>query len=203
MNLFWRKEKHSKTLGNIASIVYFCVGMLLIITFNKPLRAYQTASTDGNVPILKAKEPVEIIGTVIAMTRDPWMGADWSLHILLLRVDRVLDGKRTERYVRTDFLNRSVYDNSEESLAYSKLVSAFHEKRTWKFQLHPPHGISGCWKIPPPPTPGDYITSRNPDIQPIGGATGYPNINTLPCYAFYPVDVQEIRSPESDQKKNN
>src|ERR1700752_1214679 len=109
------------------------------------------------------------------------MGTRWSVHILLIRVDGVLDGKTTERYVRADFLNHSVYDNSEESIAYDKLVTALHEKGTWKIQLTPPRGIPECWKIPPPPVQGDYLTYGNPVIQPVGGATGYPDINTVPC----------------------
>lgn len=155
--------------------------------------ANQAVGADENMPVLKAKEPVVIIGTVVAMTRWPWQGAGWSIHILLLRFEHVLDGEKTESYVRADFLKHSIYDNSKESLTYGTLVTAFRKKGTWKIHLHPPRGAPECWKIPSPPTPGDYMTYGNPDIQPIGGATGYPNINTLPCFVFTPEDVQEIR----------
>jgi len=196
MSSIGQQRKTLQLHWSMATAVSLCLTVFLALTFQNPIRANQTANTDANAPVLKGEEPVAIIGTVVAMTRDLWMGAGWSVHILLIRVDSVPDGKKTDRYVRADFLNHSVYDNSEESIAYDKLVTAFHEKGTWKIQLSPPRGIPECWKIPPPPTPGDYLTYGNPVIQPVGGAMGYPNINTVPCYSFTPKDVQDIRSPE-------
>ena len=185
-----------------ALLIPLGVGLLLFfVTLDKPLHANQTGSTDENGPVLKGKEPVQIIGTVVAVTREPWMGSHWSIHILLIRVDNVLDGKKTEPYVRADFLNHSIYDNSKESLAYDKLVKAFHEKGRWKIQLRPPRGIPECWRVPPPPKPGDLMTYGNPDIGAVAGATGYPNVNSVPCYAATPADVQEIGSPDADQKR--
>jgi hypothetical protein len=177
-----------------ALLIPLCAGLLLfLVTLHKPLHANQTGSTDENAPVLKGKEPVQIIGTVVAMTREPWMGLHWSIHILLVQVDNVLDGEKTEPYVRADFLNHSIYDNSEESLAYDRFVKAFHEKGRWKIQLRPPHGIPECWRVPPPPKPEDLMTHGNPDIRAVAGATGYPNVNSVPCYAATPTDVQEIR----------
>jgi hypothetical protein len=191
-----QQQKIKRLLWSMATGVSLCLSVFLAHAFQNPIRANQSASTDATVPVLKGAEPVGIIGTVVAMTHDLWMGAGWSVHILLVRVDSVLDGKKTEHYVRADFLNHSVYDNSEESIAYDKLVTAFHEKGTWKIQLIPPRGIPECWKIPPPPIQGDYLTYGNPVIQSVGGATGYPDINTVPCYSFTTKDVQKVQSAE-------
>lgn len=201
MNPIGWKQKGYKLRVSGAVIVCLCVGMFFLDPFDEPLRANQTASADENVTVLKGKEPVLITGTVVAMTRAPWMGLHWSVHILLIRVDSSPDGEKPERYVRADFLQHSIYDDSEESRAYDKLVRAFHEKGTWKIQLHPPRSIPECWKVPPPPKSGDLITYGNPDIRPVGGATGYPNVNAVPCYAVTPADVQEIRSPGADQNR--
>jgi hypothetical protein len=192
-----QKRKNLPLVSRTATLVYLCVSVFLAPAFQNPIRANQSASTDATGPVLKGAEPVGIIGNVVAMTRDLWMGAGWSVHILLIRVDSVLDGKKTERYVRADFLNHSVYDNSEESIAYDKFVTAFHDKGTWRIQLHPPRGAPECWKVPPPPIQGDLMSRGNPDIQPVGGATGYPSINTVPCYSFTTKDVQQVRSPET------
>lgn len=183
---------------------HFCVallGILLSVAVAESARANQTTGTDMTVPVVKATESVGIIGTVVAMTREPWWGANRQIHILLIRVDHVLDEKKTENYVRADFLNHSIYDNSEESLTYDKLVTAFHEKGTWKIQLHPPHELAACYRVPPPPIPGDLLTSGNPVIQPVGGATGYPDVNTVRCYSFFAADVQEIRTPEASKER--
>jgi hypothetical protein len=179
----------------MAAGVSLCLTVFLIAAFQNPIRAKQP-NTEQNAHVFKGAEPVGIIGTVVAMTRETWWSAGGEIHILLIRVDRVLDKKKTENYVRADFAKHSIYSDSPESLAYEKLATAFHEKRKWKIQLHPPTDSPECYKIPPPPIDGDYLTYGNPVIQPVGGATGYPNINVVPCYGFFPADVRENQSPE-------
>src|SRR5579871_5040200 len=180
-----QQQKIKHLLWTTATGVSLCLGVSLAFAYQNPIRANQSSSSDATVPVLKGADPVAIIGTVVAMTHEPWWGAGRKLHILLIRVDRVLDGKKTENFVRADFIEHSIYDDSPESLAYEKLVSAFHEKGTWKIHLHPPAYVNECFRIPPPPVPGDLLTYGNPVIQPVGGATGNPNIDAVPCYGFF------------------
>jgi hypothetical protein len=178
--------------------ILFLLSLLPCIVY--PSNAAQTTRQDETAPVTKGSESVTIVGTVVAMTREAWQGADWSVQIVIMRVDSVLDGKKTGRYIRGDFLNHSVYGNSGESRAYDKLVSTFHDKGAWRVQLHPPRGIPECWRVPLPPIPGDLITYGNPDIRPVGGATGYPDVNAVPCYTFTVSDVETIRETEADKK---
>jgi hypothetical protein len=178
--------------------ILFLLSLLPCIVY--PSNAAQTARQDETAPVIKGGESVTIVGTVVAMTREAWQGVHWSVQIVIVRVESVLDGKKTERYIRGDFFDHSVYGNSAEARAYDKLVIDFHEKGIWKLQLHPPQGVPECWRVPPPPTPGDLTTSHNPDIRPVAGATGYPDVNAVPCYTFTVSDVEAIRGAEADKK---
>jgi hypothetical protein len=196
MSLSRPKRKGWPPIASMAGVVSLSVGMFLAAAFQSPIRANQDASTDQRAPVLKGKEPVEITGTVVAMSREPWMFPYFSFHILLLRVEKVLSRGKTERYVRAEFPSNYVYTDSKEAKGFRLLASSLHERKTWKILLIPPHGRWECLRLPPPPTPGDLMSAYNPVILPVGGASGYPDINTVPCYVFEEKDIQEIGSPE-------
>ncbi|MGH9681281.1 MAG: hypothetical protein ACRD4Y_15145 [Candidatus Acidiferrales bacterium] len=147
--------------------------------------------------VYRATKPVTVIGNVVAMTREAWMGLDWSLNILLIRVDSIADGKSVPHYVRADFPDHSTYDNSEEANSYRKLVIALRQGGKWKFRLRPPDGAPECWTVPAPPKTGDYSSYGNPEIESVGGARGYPDLNAVRCYALGIADVEEV-----ERKKN-
>ncbi len=60
-------------------------------------------------------------------------------------------------------------------------------------------GVECRWKIPPPPKPGEEVGIIAPTMIPIGEARGYPDINTLPCYAFELKDIEEEVSPKNSK----
>lgn len=147
-------------------------------------------STDQGT-ISKGKEPAEVLAIVSAMTQEPYYGK----HILILEVLKVLGGKGPGNYVRADFPYRAITLDSEEAIAYQRLAKALRLQRVWRIHLRPPRGLdsSGCaWRVPPPLKPGEIAAFEPPPtLIPVAHASGYPDINTLPCYVFEQKDVEE------------
>jgi len=189
--------KHSR--GNLAPRALVCACLILTTQTSGASRSIQNANADRWAPIMKGIKPAEIVATVVAMSRDrmeeiPYYSAD----ILLLKVDKVFDGKAPGPYVRADFLTGSNYTRTDQVGSFSRLEHSLRMAKTWKIRLRPPTGSAECaWKLPPPARPEEELTLvRPPVILPIGGALKYPEINTLPCYVFDQKDIQEVVPPE-------
>ena len=191
-----RRKTWPKLLRKLA-FVPLCIGILLVDAFPRTTCAGQGTTAVETVPVSHMQEPIEIIATVVAMNRYPWETGYNPLNILLVRVDKLLGGEELSRYVRVDFPSRSIYTNTEEYRVYQKLESSLRERKTWKMRVHPdPRGSMACaWKIPPPPKPNDLMMRWVPVILPVGGASGYPDINSVPCYVLEESDIQEVASP--------
>jgi hypothetical protein len=177
----------------LGTMVRLCTGVILVFALQLPLRATQSTGADENASVTKGKEPVDVIVTVVAMSRDPWQNVGYPFEILLLRVDRVLGETKVGPYIRADFPRISDFSDSKENRVYRQLLSSLRERRTWKIHLRVTNGPVLCaWRIPPPPIPSDFASSANPVIIAVGGATGYPDLNTVPCYVFDQREIGEI-----------
>lgn len=197
-------RKTMPMLLRILAIVPLCIGIWLVDAFPRPTCASQGTTAEAKAPASHMQEPIEIIGTVVAMSRNPWTGMYYSFDILLVRVNKLFSGEEPAGYVRVDFPNRSIYTNTEEFRVYQKLESSLRDRKTWKMRVHPdPRGSLACaWKIPPPPRPDDLMMRWVPVILPVGGASGYPDINSVPCYVLDENDIQEIASPAKAVPEN-
>ena len=194
-----QKQRTLRPLPSVVAIVSLCFTAFLVATFQGPIRAKQGSSSDERTPVLKGTEIVEITGNVVAMSQDTWAFPYYSSYILLLRVDKVLSGKERGHFVRAEFEDHSIYTDSKEAQAYRRIESSLREEKTWKIRLRPPRGFPECLKIPPPPTSGDLTTAGNPVFLPVGGASGYPDINTVPCYVIDLNDIQELGSSKKSK----
>ena len=157
----------------------------------RPSFATQIPEANKKAPVPKGKEPVDIIATVVAMTRQPWENVGYSFHVVLLRVERVLGQEKLREYVRADFEDISTFIDSDDARMYHDLEQSLRKPRTWKIHLRPARGSPECWTLPPPPIPGDIASGENPVLLPVGGASGYPDINSVPCYVFDYRDIEE------------
>ena len=137
------------------------------------------------------------------MSRGPWEGVGWSLYLLILKVQKVVNGQESAQYVRADFQDISVYTDSEEAKQYRQLVRSLRDpQRTWKIHLRPPvKNLYGpdCWRVPPPPTPGDLLSAGNPVMLAVEEMSAYPQINSVPCYVFDQRDIQEVSEPAKEK----
>jgi hypothetical protein len=159
--------------------------------------AGQDATAKDSASVSRGSEPIQMIGTVVAMSQHRWENVGYSFHVLLFRIDKILGGKESARFVRADFPAAYIFTNSEEARVYSHLESSLREPKIWKVHLRPTHGSVLCaWRIPAPPRTDDLAMAGTPIIVSVGGASGYPDINTVPCYVFDQGDIQEITMPE-------
>ena len=198
-----QKRKGLRLFAGAAPVLVICV-VLILGSFQTPIRAYQDTGDTQKAAVPKGSEPVDIAATVVAMSRGPWSGVGYSFYLLILRIDKVITGQEPARYVRADFPLVFVEANSEGARVYSQLVHSLREPKSWKIHLRPPRGSPECWTVPPPPTPGDMLSGANPVMLPVAGASGYPGINTVPCYVFNQTEIQEITAPEKAASgKNN
>ncbi len=185
----------------------YCFLIVAVGIFN-PLAVRPNLQSSGNSvqqsdpkrqgAILKAREPLEIVGTVVAMTQETVdVANEGYAHILLLKIESIQTGKDPGRYVRADFANHQIkYDPK-----YERLFSSFHEDKKWKIHLRPPDGRPECsWPIPTPLRPEELSASPYPVLAPLHGAMGFPDINTLPCYAFEVKDIEEVLLPGNGKK---
>jgi hypothetical protein len=91
-----------------------------------------TPNRDPRLPVLLGSTPIEIVGTVVAHDRDGgiWLEAidvDEYLGFLIIRVDKVLDGRVQGNYVRADF-----YGGGE-----NRLPKLLFDGKSWKIRLEP------------------------------------------------------------------
>lgn len=187
-----QKRKASLWIVSIAGIVSLFASTSLVVPLRSSTHATQDAGERERAPVPRGKEPNDVVATVVAMSRDPWENVGYPFEILLFRVDKVLGEAKIERYVRADFERISVFTDSEESRVYRQLLSSLREPKTWKIHLRPPRGSADCWTIPPPPIPGDLMSSGNPVIVSVGGASGYPDVNKIPCYIIDQRNIEEV-----------
>ena len=194
-----RRQKRNKLPlhSSVAAAVSLCISIFLAIPFQSPIRASQGSSTSENAPVPKGKEAVDVVATIVAMSQNPWQNTGYPFEILLLRVDKVLGDTRIGPYARADFPRISDFTDNKETRVYRELLNSFRGRKTWKIHLRATNGPVLCaWRIPPPPIPGDFTTAGNPVMITIGGASGYPDINTVPCYVLDQEDIQETVSPD-------
>jgi hypothetical protein len=181
----------------LGAVVSLCICVILDAALQLPIRASQGSSTSENAPVPKGKEAVDVVATIVAMSQNPWQNTGYPFEILLLRVDKVPGDARIGPYARADFPRISDFTDSKETRVYRELLSSLRERKTWKILLRATNGPVLCaWRIPPPPIPGDFTTAGNPVIIAIGGASGYPDINAVPCYVFDQRDIEEVVSPD-------
>lgn len=177
--------------------------IFLLTAFSVPIGARQDNNAAQIAAVPKGTAPVDIIATASAVSRGPWSGYAWSFYLLILKVQKVVSGHETAQYLRADFPHISIYTDSEESKKYRELVRSLRDpQKTWKIHLRPPlldlHSPE-CWTVPPPPTPGDLLSAGNPVMLAVGGASGYPEINAVPCYVFDQRDIQEVVEPANEK----
>lgn len=185
----------SATINSLLSI------MLMVTTLQPSTYASQGGHTGQEGAVPKGKDAVDAVVTVVSMSREEWdgLGVGQAFEILLVRVDKVLGESKVPPYVRVDFFDVSALANSKETRAYLQLLSSLREPKLWKIHLRPPRGTGDCWSIPPPPIPGDLMSSRNPVMVPVGGASGYPDINGATCYIANQDDLREAVSPPKNE----
>jgi hypothetical protein len=146
-------------------------------------------------PIIRAAYPIEVEAAVEAMSQDdvgePGGGA---VYILLLKTKTSQRSKAPARYVRADFTSHQIYFDPKFEQMHDFL---FGKKKIWKIKLHPVLGGSECaYPVPAPPKPGEIVGGVHiPIMIPAGDAEAYPDINTLPCYAFELKDIEEVLLP--------
>jgi hypothetical protein len=188
---------------DIAREVFLLGTIFMSVPLHGSAQASRPPDDSEKAPVPKGKETVDALVTVVAMSRDPWDGPGVGdpFEILLLKVDK-LDETKIGPYVRADLFEIAQRTDSEESRIYRQLLSLLRDTRTWKIHLKPPSLSVHCWRIPPPPIPGDLMSSRNPVIVPVGGASGYPDVNSIPCYLVDQRDIQEVPSPQKPNLEN-
>lgn len=189
-----------KTMSRISAtlrITALCLGALIAFAHNGSISANQSSGDRLAAPILKGKEPAQVVGVVLAMSRGPTRIPYYSAEILLLRVDKVLSGKDPGHYVRVDLPDRSRFTDTEEARNYRELVKSLFDQKTWRIRLRAPSGVSECaWKIPAPPSPGEQDGFGVPIMLAVGGASGYPDINSEPCFVSEQADIEQELPPK-------
>lgn len=187
----------------IAREVLFLSTILMSVPLHGSAQASRPIDDREKAAVPKGKETVDALVTVVAMSRDPWDGLAVGdpFEILLLKVDK-LDETKIGAYVRADLFEIAQRTDSEESRIFRQLLSSLRQTRTWKIHLKSPSLPGQCWRIPPPPIPGDLLSSRNPVIVPVGGASGYPDVNSVPCYLVDQRDIQEVLLPQKPNLEN-
>jgi hypothetical protein len=159
------------------------------------MQGNQNANAEISPPILKGKNPVVILGSVVAVSRDTFGEAGgFSVDLMQLKVEKVLSGKNPGHYVRADFNHSSsVKIDPEKARIQRELLVPLRQGKTMKIHLRPPIEGAECkWTIPPPPKPREEVGFMTPVMLPVGNAKGYPDINGLPCYAFELQGIEEI-----------
>ncbi len=183
--------------GCVVCLIFFPVGLASIANAQESKLSASTTPTSRQV-LKKGLEPVEIVGTIVAMSQEAVIESlDGSANILIVRVEKVLKGKVQGHYVRADFADQTAAPDPGRTQEKRREEYSLHEGKVWKIHLRPPSGTAECaWAIPSPPPPGEESGFEVPPMIPVGGAKEFPNINTLPCYAFGQKDIQEVIPPQ-------
>ena len=104
-----QKQKIFRPFAGLVAVVALCVSVFILGAFQTPIQARQDAGTAQRAAVPKGVEPIEIIATVVAMSRGPCANVGWSFYLLLFRVDKVVGGNEIAQYVRADFPSISVH----------------------------------------------------------------------------------------------
>src|ERR1700732_817440 len=147
------------------------------------------APRDPKLPVLKAKTPVEIVGTVIAYGEWGIASVDAStyLDVVVIRVEKKLAGHIRGHYIRADFMNGGTED----------LPKSLFDGTPRKMRLKPgwESNYRECdWTIRPTPPPRSLEMPFGPRMASVGGAKSFPDVNGLDCYVLEPKNIQEINS---------
>jgi hypothetical protein len=190
-----------KATGNLLKaylFIHFSISpfssLLVPVRLQKPAVSGQHADTEKLPPIVRGNDSKEVEASVEAMSQDNNVASlDGISYILLLKIKKVQRGGTPARYVRADFASHQVYTDPKYEQMHTLLLQ---KGKTWKIHLRPSDWISECaWSIPAPPKPGELFMPGIPIMLPVGGAKRYPDINTLPCYAFELKDIEGVVLP--------
>jgi hypothetical protein len=155
-----------------------------------------TVSSASDTGVIKAKDAIEITGVVVAHSLDRVaIGFEGiSMDILVVRFERKSKGVVSSRYVRVDFWE-------DARVSASKSSESLYEGKPWRMKLSPPpmtdHNVC-AYTVPPLPQAEEVEAVIVPHMVPVGGARGYPDVNSLPCYELRRENLHEIRK---DKKK--
>lgn len=151
----------------------------------------------------KGSEMVTIVGLAEAISQETVIESEAaSADLMILKVEKVLEGKNPGRFLRADFNHESSAEIApEKALKLRQLLLKLRNGQVMKIHLRPPKENIECrWTIPPPPGIGQEIGFESPVMVPVDGAKGYPDINDLPCYAF---ELQDIEDPATIQARES
>jgi hypothetical protein len=149
------------------------------------------ATRDPKLPVLRASEPVEIIGEVVAHDGDGGLGIALVdvyvyLDVLIIHIDKGLSGKIPGAYIRADFLG-----GTNKNLPHS-----LFDGKPWRMKLNPvyaAHPYQTCaTTIRHNPPPNSEEPHSWPRMIAVGGAKTFPDPNTLYCYVIERDNIQEI-----------
>jgi hypothetical protein len=165
-----------------SNILVFAGFILCSLTGLAQSQGSPTPSRDPKLPVLHATAPIEIMGTVVAHDADGGMGIGVVdvyayLDVLIIRVEKVLDGKPSGKFVRADFLG-GTNENLPKSL---------FDGKPWKIRLWsvPPNPYLTCaWTIRPNPPQNSLEPNWWPRIVPVAGVKSFPDPNAMYCYVM-------------------
>jgi hypothetical protein len=193
----WRKRLHL-----VPGLLFIEALIPVLIVTASPqggMQGNDNAPAEKSPPILKGKDPAVILGNVVAVSQDTLGEAGgFSIDLMQLKVEKVINGQNPGQYVRADFNHHSsVKIDPEKARIQRELLVALRQGKIMKIHLRPPIEGAECrWTIPLPPKPGEAVGFMTPVMLPVGNAKGYPDINKLLCYAFELQDIEEIALPD-------
>ena len=200
MNSQYKPQTASLLFTSLVVLGLFGQGILLEAGARKQLSERQNVPPEELVPIVRAKEKVLIFGRVLAISDETVFGSEGvagSADVMLLKIEKVLSGKNPGQYVRADFNHHSDRIDPQKAPALRQLLVPLREGKTMKIRLSPPVSGAACsWPIPAPPKSGEEVGIKEPIMLSVGGANGYPDINTLPCFGFDLNDIEQVTSPD-------
>jgi len=174
-----------------ARLALLCVSILSVSTLLAQT-SKSNSNRDARKPVLKGREQIEIVGTVVARDRDSGIAVGFEggyRDVLILRIEKVLKGKILGHYVRADFSGWATYDTDPRMP-----TSFLNGGNPRRITLHPPdsHGEECAYTVPTPAQPGDLSGdfNFNPILVPVGATKSFPDANSLYCYTFTLPDLQ-------------
>jgi hypothetical protein len=142
-------------------------------------------------PVIRATAPIEIIGTVVAHDENGGLvfglvDVDAYLDCLVIRVEKILTGHISGKYVRADFLGggdnnlpKTMFAGGPGLMKLEPATSDYFHTCDWTVPLNPPSGDSTR----------DFRWTWH--LVPVGGATSFPDVNALSCYRLERYSFQE------------
>jgi len=157
-----------------------------------PATTVTSSSTepDSTAQVAKAMNGIEIIGTVVAhsINRVPLGFEGPSMDILVVKVDKKLEGNAHSSYIRADFWANALTQNTES-------WKSLYEGKPWRMRLTAPSTTTKtvcAMTVPPLPKPAEIEPFIVPHMVPVAGAKGYPDVNSLVCFELTRDNLQEI-----------